>query len=238
MKNILEALSKMGKATAREMAACLKIDVRELLDMLREHQDGGEVSQVNGYWQLTADSGVKQSDTPVNAPKRSYPKRVKTTEPTVAPVVIKINETILAALMNEHGALTTERMAALTGTTVRGVASTLARGVNKGRITRVKKGSVFHFSLSCNDGTQVEQETVETATETDTLPVATNAAKTSSFVDSIPQLLHEKKQLMVMTPKVVASEIRKTKCRLVQLEKLRVAVINQARLQRSLGLLE
>ncbi|MCA1920975.1 MAG: hypothetical protein LDL43_02130, partial [Buttiauxella noackiae] len=58
MENVLQALKAMGKATAREISAHMKIDVKEILSMLREHEELEQIELVNGWWQLT-DTGVK-----------------------------------------------------------------------------------------------------------------------------------------------------------------------------------
>lgn len=52
METIPDVLKVMGKATAREVAARMKIETLEVLAMLREHEELGQVAQVNGCWQL------------------------------------------------------------------------------------------------------------------------------------------------------------------------------------------
>ncbi|EAA7929687.1 hypothetical protein KCE62_003514 [Salmonella enterica subsp. enterica serovar Newport] len=50
MESVLDALKAMGKATAREIAARLDIEVRDALEMLSEQQELGAVEFQNGYW--------------------------------------------------------------------------------------------------------------------------------------------------------------------------------------------
>ncbi|AYN29977.1 DUF1627 domain-containing protein [Buttiauxella sp. 3AFRM03] len=233
METILEVLKKMEKATAREMAARMKIDAPDALAMLRDHEDRGEVNQVNGYWQLTGRASKK--------PANAVPKKTK-------PPASKINEAVLVKLLHEHGAMTSEQLAKLADTTVRTVASTLAMPVNKGRIVREKRGNVFHFNVVSK--TALGASKLPESASKPAIPV-TETPKTASipektetpapqsstaFVDTIPQLVSTNGQPAALTPKIIAGEIRKTKSRLVQLEKLRVTVRTQTRLQRSLGL--
>lgn len=247
METILEVLKKMEKATTREIAARMKIDASDAPAMLRDHEERDEVSQLNGIWKLT---GRAAKSAPA-VPKKTKPP-VITPEPKPAS---KINEAVLVKLLHEHGAMTSEQLAKLADTTVRTVASTLAMPVNKGRIVREKIGNAFHFNVVSKTAlgasplpegaskpaiavTETQktvpdpEKTVPDTAKTET-PVPQSA---TAFVDSIPQLVATANQPAALTPKLIAGEIRKTKSRLVQLEKLRVSLRAQVRLQRSLGL--
>lgn len=48
METVISVLSVMGKATAREIAARLKIEPVEALTMLREQEESGTVTFING----------------------------------------------------------------------------------------------------------------------------------------------------------------------------------------------
>ncbi|HED2545474.1 hypothetical protein [Raoultella planticola] len=52
METEIDVLKATGKATAREIAARMKIEPVEILAMLREHEDMGQVVNINGYWTL------------------------------------------------------------------------------------------------------------------------------------------------------------------------------------------
>lgn len=84
METVLEALKAMGKATARELAARMKIDLPDVMAMLREHDDLGQVEHVNGWWQLVG----KKAKTPrvkSAAPEvKVAPRKQRTTPPLVA----------------------------------------------------------------------------------------------------------------------------------------------------------
>lgn len=210
METILDALKAMGKATAREVAARMKIETLEALTMLREYEDIGQVAQVNGSWQLASPSTEK------NIPVKPEP-----IQQVAGPK--KLNESMLVDLMVKHGALSSEQMAKALGSTVRAVASTLAMPVNKGRIVREKRGNVFYFSPA-------------TACKNNNSTLTPEAQSTAAFVETIPQMLLEHRKPVELTPKFVAGEIRKTKNRLTHLENLRVTVRTLARQKRLLGL--
>ncbi len=257
METALEALKAMSKATAREIAARMKIDAPDALAMLRDHEDRGEVSQVNGYWQLTgraskkpatASPAPKKTKPPVTTPGKTLSGAAATVPDSHVKPASKINEAVLVKLLHEHGAMTSEQLAKLADTSVRAVASTLAMPVNKGRIVREKRGNVFHFNVVSKTALGAsklpESASKPEVTVTETQKTAPGTAKTATpapqdataFVDTIPQLVATVNQPTALTPKLIAGEIRKTKSRLMQLEKLRVTVRAQTRLQRSLGL--
>lgn len=234
METVLEALKLMGKATAREISARMKIDVREILGILREHEELEQIELVNGWWQLTG-SGAK---TPRVKPAVPAVKVANRKEGPVSPAAParKINESVLAELMTQHGELTTEQMAKLAGTTVRAVASTLAMPVNKGRVVREKRGNVFHFTLA--KPSLAEPEPAVASMPNINQPAVEESVPQSdaAFLDAIPQMAKRQAAGMVCpTPKSIAAEIRRTKSRLNQLEELRVTVRQLARQQRALG---
>ncbi|HKN05501.1 MAG TPA: DUF1627 domain-containing protein [Buttiauxella sp.] len=237
METVIEALNAMGKATAREISARMKIDVREILGMLREHEELEQIELVNGWWQLTDTATKTPRVKPVVPAVKILNRKERPASSAVAAPARKINESVLAELLAQHGELTTEQMAKLAGTTVRAVASTLAMPVNKGRVVREKRRNVFHFSLA--KPTLAEPESLVAS-----LPELTQAAVEESvpqsdaaFLDSIPQIAkRQAAQMVCPTPKSIASEIRRTKSRLNQLEELRVTVRTLARQQRALGM--
>lgn len=237
METVLEALKAMGKATAREISAHMKIDVKEILGMLREHEELGQIELVNGWWQLTGLSAKTPRAKPVVPAVKVLNRKELPAPPAVATPARKINESVLAELLTQHGELTTEQMAKLAGTTVRAVASTLAMPVNKGRVVREKRGNVFHFALPQSTEATVVSE-VEAATQDVEPAVPAPAAQSdAAFLDAIPMMAkRQTTEMACPTPKAIATEIRRTKSRLTQLEKLRTTVRQLARQQRALGL--
>lgn len=236
METVLETLKAMGKATAREISTHMKIDVKEILGMLREHEELDQIELVNGWWQLTGTGAKTPRVKPAVPAVKVMNSKERPASPDVASPARKINEAVLAELMTQHGELTTEQMAKLAGTTVRAVASTLAMPVNKGRVVREKRGNVFHFTLAKPALTEPEPA-VASMPEIKQPAVQESAPQSdAAFMDAIPQMAKRHTAEMVCpTPKSIAAEIRRTKSRLNQLEELRVTVRQLARQQRALG---
>lgn len=88
METVTDALKATGKATAREIATRLGIEVRDALEMLREQQEAGVVEFLNGYWSL---SGVTTKTT-----------EYQTLE-TETPTVVKIGETQMLEAIKKTG---------------------------------------------------------------------------------------------------------------------------------------
>ncbi|EDX0371737.1 hypothetical protein GTL21_002382 [Salmonella enterica] len=74
METVIDALKAMGKATAREIAARLKIEPVEALTMLREQEESGAVTFINGYWDIATDDAPvpKFITAPAVTPKKQY----------------------------------------------------------------------------------------------------------------------------------------------------------------------
>ncbi|OAT17485.1 hypothetical protein M977_04119 [Buttiauxella gaviniae ATCC 51604] len=234
METVLEALKLMGKATAREISARMKIDVREILGILREHEELEQIELVNGWWQLTGTGAKTPRVKPAVPAVKVVNSKERPASPAVATPARKINEAVLAELMTQHGELTTEQMAKLAGTTVRAVASTLAMPVNKGRIVREKRGSVFHFDVAPKALTTKLPAVDDVIQQPEPAVPATRSD--AEFLDAIPQMAKcQAAEMVCPTPKSIAAEIRRTKSRLNQLEELRVTVRRLARQQRALG---
>ncbi|EOB4761471.1 hypothetical protein ACIUP7_004004 [Escherichia coli] len=53
METLIDALKAMQKATCTELAARLGVEPAEAIRMLREHEETGEVTSVNGYWSVS-----------------------------------------------------------------------------------------------------------------------------------------------------------------------------------------
>ncbi|EDC2355088.1 DUF1627 domain-containing protein [Salmonella enterica] len=136
-ETVLDALKAMGKATAREIAARLGIEVRDALEMLREQQEPGRVEFLNGYWFLSGDVPAVTA-----LVKTDSEKPVKTTE-----AAVKIGEHQLTEAIKKHGPQTADDLSALFSITSRRVASTLAYALNKGRLIRVNQNGKFHYCL-------------------------------------------------------------------------------------------
>lgn len=92
METILGVLKAMEKATAREIAARMKIEPAAVIGMLREHEERNEVIQVNGYWKV-ATGEVKSQPTAASSVSKT-------------PASVSVSDVI--ALLAEHGPQTSE----------------------------------------------------------------------------------------------------------------------------------
>lgn len=237
METLLDVIKAMEKATAREIAARMKIDVREMLDMLREHEEHDKVCQVNGMWQL-AGSATK----PLAPPTRSE-------RPTpAAPVSSKATITAdgLIRTISDKGPLTADELTRLTGTSSRKIASTLAMATNRGRIVRKAINGRFCYCMpEKKEAPEAEERTqVEVTSPPDITAKSTPAAKPESkqterddaFVKAIPSLKAAPSICMqIPTAGALAKEIRRTKARLVQLERCRGALRELSKFRKTLG---
>ncbi|EDY2188789.1 DUF1627 domain-containing protein [Salmonella enterica subsp. enterica] len=232
MESVLDALKAMGKATAREIAARLDIDVRDALEMLSEQQELGAVEFQNGYWSLSGTRPVTTKTVKRKAPK---PKNQEDT-------VVKIGELQLMDVIRAHGPQTAEDLATLFGITSRKVIATLATATAKGRLSRVKQDGNFRYCLpeqvlpepDVEPVAEFESETVQDATsaiddsaESDTVRATDNVAviRTESNLDG----------LTLPTPKEISRVIRKLRNALRQAEQVRKIAIAAKKHEKSMS---
>ncbi|EDR5178513.1 DUF1627 domain-containing protein [Salmonella enterica] len=259
METVLDALKAMEKATSREIAARMAIEPRDALEMLKEQQETGTVTFLNGYWSL---SGIAK------AVKRETPKPEAPKESTV-----KIGEPQMLETIREHGPQTAEDLATLLGITSRKVTSTLAMATGKGRLTRVKRNGKYWYCLPEQDAapesvheplpdtdnasttdiaSAATSDNAEAAPEPETQPVvesvpetqqdATSAIDDSTESDTLQEtdknavVLAESHQdgLTLPTPKEISRVIRKLKSALHQAEQTRESIMAVKKHKKSL----
>lgn len=205
METILDVLKAMEKATAREIAARMKIEPAAVIGMLREHEERNEVVQANGYWKV-ATGEVK-----------SQPKAISSF--SKAPVSVSVSDVI--ALLAEHGPQTSLELATLAGIESKRVASMLTHHMTKGRIIREKVGSKFVYSVPATASVKNKSSAPrEPETSTPLVP----EKSVTKIVEEIPAFVSRPDDLLIPTVRGISSEIRRTKAKLANLEKLREAV--------------
>lgn len=220
MENILDALKAMKKATARDVAARLQIEPQAALDMLREHEDRFEAVQSNGYWWPTKTDDVPQKA----APQKAVPP-------------VRITPFDLKGLLVEKGPLRADQLAKITGATAKGVATMLTNLVTKGEVSREKVGNKFVYSVPA---APVDAATVDSVPETAAPPVGLSAppevtAKTlEEVVGDIPVFTARADDLVIPSSRFISQEIRRTRTKLANLEKLQVTVRELRRHKRML----
>ncbi|HGY3717988.1 TPA: hypothetical protein ACNVDX_003671 [Citrobacter gillenii] len=203
MKTVLDVLKAMEKASAREIAARMKIEPATVLGMLREHEERNEVIQVNGYWKVSAGE------------VKSQPKAASSVNET--PIRVSVSD--ILALLAEHGPKTSLELATLAGIESKRVAPMLTHHMAKGRILREKVGSKFVYSVKASapasaPAPQIAAEIVPDA------PVKS----VTELVEEIPAFISRPDDLLIPSARFISGEIRRTKAKLANLEKLRDAV--------------
>ncbi|ELB8008952.1 DUF1627 domain-containing protein [Salmonella enterica] len=235
METVTDALKAMGKATAREIAARLGIEVRDALEMLREQQEAGAVEFLNGYWSL---SGVTTKTT----------ERREQEEETV----VKIGETQLLEAIKKQGPQTADELATIFGITSRKVTSTLAMATGKGRLIREYQNGRYYYSLPGSVSAPAPEQVVVSAPDTDSTGHAATAtgetgsehktvsadlsdvascADTRNIASTVsdigqadaPPAAPSPDVMALPSPRVVAKNLRRHKAQLARLQKARGA---------------
>ncbi|EKR5679003.1 DUF1627 domain-containing protein [Salmonella enterica] len=154
MKNetVLDALKAMGKSTARDIAARLKIEPIKALEMLREQEELAAVRFLNGFWSLT--SGVSAS-VPTPTPASEPLKPMKPTD--------------ITDLLSKNGAMTTAAIASVMGRKAKGIASSMSALTRKGIVVRNGEGKGCTWSLPPDE--EIHTET-SASVEAEGIPVA------------------------------------------------------------------
>ncbi|MFO3905822.1 DUF1627 domain-containing protein [Enterobacter hormaechei] len=207
METVIQALNVMGKATAREVASRLGIEPATALNMLREHEEGEEVTQSNGYWVVGKPSLNRTSRTAVQPP-------------------VKVTVNDLARLLAEHGPKSSAELAALARIESKRVAPMLTYHLEKGKILREKIDGKFVYSVRADSPTTAVPSEPEPAPAAPAVTALTDADKPlEQFVSEIPSFTEGRSAGQVIpTVRVLSREIRRTKNKLASLEKLRDAV--------------
>lgn len=205
METILDVLKAMEKATAREIAARMKIEPAAVIGMLREHEERNEVIQANGYWKVATGEVT------------SRPEVISSVSKT--PASVSVSDVI--ALLAEHGPQTSLELATLAGIESKRVAPMLTHHMTKGRITREKVGSKFVYSVLATASVKNKSSSPR-GPETSTPPGPEKSV--TEIVGEIPAFVSRPDDLLIPTVRGISNEIRRTKAKLAKLEKLREAV--------------
>lgn len=205
METVIDALKAMGKASYREVAARLKVEPVEALNMLREQRESGICDFTDGGWYLTGDVDAKQT---MAADKTALVK--------------KITERTLIDAIQQHGPQTAEELASMFGVTSRKVASTLAMATKKSRVHRVAKDSKYRYCLP--NQRVLEMQDNQGTSEADPQPEI--AARTEHKAEGVEAVISTDKRaedLIIPNVRYISNEIRRTKAKLERLYKLRDA---------------
>ncbi len=216
-KQIIDVLKVMGKATTREIAARLKIEPVEALAILREQEDLGAVTFINGYWDIATDDAPvpKVITAPAVTPKKTTPLR-KNAEVVRGAEPAPITPQMVIDLLTENSLMSTSVLADLLNRNPRGLGTVLRSYADRGLI--VKNGSGKGVTWSC----------IPTTPEAVHFPAPEVTAKTEQKynADGLAEpALHgvSPDDLLIPNVRFISHEIRRTKAKLDRLYKLRDA---------------
>ena len=216
-KQIIDVLKVMGKATAREIAARMKIEPAEALAILREQEESGAVTFINGYWDIATDDAPvpKVITAPAVTPKKTTPLR-KNAEVVRGAEPAPITPQMVIDLLTENSLMSTSVLADLLNRNPRGLGTVLRSYADRGLI--VKNGSGKGVTWSC----------IPTTPEAVHIPAPEVTAKTEQKYnadDLAEPALHgaSPDDLLIPNVRFISNEIRRTKAKLDRLYKLRDA---------------
>lgn len=202
METVLDALKVMGKATYRELAARLDIEPIEALAMLREQKEQGLCDFADGGWFLG--TAAKQK------PKRIRPKQES-----------ELVGRILAAMQGQ-GAISAEKIAKLLGKTSRALNASLGALGKEGRVIRHVDGKNITWSLKSDDApAPATAAPIANASHAESAPAEKTTAQ---IVEDIPAFAARSDELVIPSSRYISSEIRRTKAKLANLQKLQGAM--------------
>ncbi|MBJ9325787.1 hypothetical protein I5503_02930 [Citrobacter amalonaticus] len=217
METVIDVLKAMGKATAREIAARLKIEPVEALTMLREQEESGAVTFINGYWDIATDDAPvpKFITAPAVTPKKTIPLR-KNAEVVRGAEPAPVTPQMVIDLLTEKGSMNTSDLANLLNRNPRGLGTVLRSYAD--RVLIMKNGSGKGVTWSC----------IPTTPEAVHIPAPEVTAKTEQKynADGLAEpALHgaSPDDLLIPNVRFISHEIRRTKAKLDRLYKLRDA---------------
>lgn len=202
METVLDALKAMKRATYREVAARLDIEPVEALNMLREQKDQGLCDFYDGAWSLGTAKEQK--------PKRIRPKQ---TSPLV--------ERVLSAMQGQ-GAMSANQVAEKLGKSPRALNASLGAMCKDGLILRHVDGKNITWSLAGEPAIQSEQQEPAAA---EVKAASVPESKTlEEIIGDIPAFASRPDDLIIPSSRYISTEIRRTKAKLANLQRLQGAV--------------
>lgn len=194
METVLDALKVMGKATYRDVAARLDIEPVEALNMLREQKEQGLCDFYDGSWSVG--TAKEQAKKQAVAPVHQA-LRLKGEEP--APV----DPDVIRQQLRNNGAMTTAALAAAVNRNARGMVSVMLAFERQGVVIKNGQGKGVTWSLPAY------------------LPAEKNITE---FVQDIPAFTVRPDDLVIPSSRFISGEIRRTKAKLANLQRLQSAV--------------
>lgn len=202
MESVIDALKAMGKATYLDVAARLDIEPVEALKMLREQKEEGLCDFFDGSWS-------------VGTAKEHKPKRIRLKQPS--PLV----ERVLSAMQGQ-GAMTANQVAEKLGKGSRALNASLGAMCKDGLVLRHVDGKNITWSLA---GEPVIQSELQEPVASEAKAASATESKTlEEIIGDIPAFASRPDDLIIPSSRYISTEIRRTKAKLANLQRLQGAV--------------
>ena len=211
MESVIDALKAMKKATYREVAARLDIEPVEALNMLREHKQQGLCDFFDGSWSVgTAKEQARElAKAPALTPVHQAP-RLKGEEP--APV----DAEAVRQLLGKNGAMTTAALAAAVNRNARGMVSVMMAFERQGVVIKNGQGKGVTWSLPVTGLTETDS--------TEAVQTEPGSKSLNEIIGDIPAFTARPDDLIIPSSRFISNEIRRTKAKLSNLQRLQGAV--------------
>lgn len=222
MESVIDALKAMKKATYREVAARLDIEPVEALNMLREHKQQGLCDFFDGAWSVgTAKEQARElAKAPAVAPVHKAPQLKGEIPTTVDPDVVR-------QLLGKNGSMTTAALAAAVNRNARGMVSVMLAFERQGVVIKNGKGKGVTWSLPVTGQTETDStEAVqpEAGTVNIKFQSAPDSKSLNEIIGYIPAFTARPDDLIIPSSRFISNEIRRTKAKLSNLQRVQGAV--------------
>ncbi|HAS1030581.1 TPA: DUF1627 domain-containing protein [Enterobacter cloacae] len=211
METVLDALKAMKKATYREVADRLDIEPVEALNMLREHKQQGLCDFFDGSWSVgTAKEQARElAKAPAVTPVHQAP-RLKGEEP--APV----DAEAVRQMLGKNGAMSTAALAAAVNRNARGMVSVMLAFERQGVVIKNGQGKGVTWSLPVTGQTETDS--------TEAVQPEPGSKSLNEIIGDIPAFTARPDDLIIPSSRFISNEIRRTKAKLSNLQRLQGAV--------------
>ncbi|MCU6262199.1 DUF1627 domain-containing protein [Escherichia coli] len=235
METVIGVLKAMGKASYREVAARLKIEPVEALNMLREQREQGLCDFYEGGWEITGGEGKKTSSRkPAVKPVTSAQSDLQSGLPE------PVRPEVITALLQENGAMDTVALAAAVGRNARGMVTVMRALERGGVVNKIGQGKGVKWELRAENQTPASEANEPAQQRADNqvpiLPEVRSSPSTAELVSAIPSFTESYPgDLIIPSPSDIVRMIRKAKRELRELEQVRLLSVAAKKCRKTLN---